>query len=187
MKQFLLASCLISGALISGCNKEPASDTKKLAIIETELTSLKGEVEALKEAKKNQDAVELLRSFETVAYLTPGESGYSAVHFDLGVLTVQLANVTPYANGSKVVLRFGNTLSSSINGLKATIEWGKVTDKGLADNETAKSKDVTLTETLRGGSWTSIPIVLEGVLPVDLGFIRVRNLAHTGIELIRGK
>jgi hypothetical protein len=77
----------------------------------------------------------------------------------------------------------GNVLSSAIDGLTATIEWGRVNDRGVADNTSAKSREMTFNQTLQGGAWTSIPVVLEGLPPAELGFVRVSKIHHTGIRL----
>jgi hypothetical protein len=82
-----------------------------------------------------------------------------------------------------VTLKFGNVLSSAIDGLTATIEWGRVNDKGVADNSSAKSKDVPFNQTLQEGAWTEIPVVLEGLPPAELGFVRLSKIHHTGIRL----
>src|SRR6266496_305209 len=154
--------------------KQRLNDTeKKLAILQGTVTELKG--------SKQWD--DLVKDWDKIAYLTPGAEGYSTVGFDLGVLTVKLDDVKPYANGSKVTLRFGNVLSSAIDGLTATIEWGRVNDKGVADNTSAKSREMIFNQTLQGGAWTSIPVVLEGLPPTELGFVRVSKIHHTGIKL----
>jgi hypothetical protein len=80
-------------------------------------------------------------------------------------------------------MRFGNVLSSAIDGLTATIECGRVNDRGVADNTSAKSKAMTFNQTLQGGEWTEIPVVLEGIPPAELGFVRVSKIHHTGIRL----
>lgn len=179
---------------LGGCDSvSQLADAKKTMTIQGEqLVALNQEVESLKaqltEANKKQASLELnnmFRDFERMAFLRPGDAGYSPVRFDLGVLTVEMADVKPYANGSKINLRFGNTLSSSISGLKVTLDWGRVDEKGVAENETAKSKEFTFTEALRSGTWTTIPVVLDGLPPTELGFVRVRDVAHTGISLNR--
>jgi hypothetical protein len=120
-----------------------------------------------------------------MAYLTPGSDGYSVVRTDLGPVTVSLIDVQPYANGSRVTLKIGNTTSATINGAKATLEWGNVDAKGLPNNENAKSRDVSFTESLTRGSWTTVRVVLDRVPPAALGFVRVKNILHTGISLLR--
>ena len=146
---------------------------------------LKEELASLKEKQEQAAFKLLLRDFEGVAYLRPGDSGYSTVRYDLGVLTAQLSNVEPYANGSRFTLKLGNPLYSAISGVKAKIEWGRTDENGSADNDSAKSKDITLSESLLPGAWTSTQIVLEGLPPTDLGFVRIRDVAHTGIKLNR--
>ena len=174
--------------LLAGCDidtnaeleKKIESASAQISVLQSETASLKKE---LAEQKSKREFDNLIQTIEKVAYLTPGTDGYSPIKFDLGVLTVQLADVKPYANGSKITLRFGNTLSSSINGLKATIDWGKLTEKGGPANDSAKSKEVTFTESLRAGGWTPVSVVLEGIPATELGFVRVREVAHAGIQL----
>jgi len=157
-----------------------------------DVTAIRQEIDALKieltDLKKKQASAEwdnMMRDFERVAFLRPGDEGYSAVRFDLGVLTVSLVDITPYANGTKVQLQFGNPLSSTVNGLKTKLEYGHTDEKGVPDNANAKSKDVTFNEALRPGAWTTVSVVLDGVKPSDLGFVRVKEITHTGISLSR--
>lgn len=180
-KNLSLILCL--GLLfIAGCESSKNQDglASQLAAIRLENESMKNDIEEL----KRKDRVdELVQSFNKIAYLTPGSNGYSPVQFDLGYITIQFADVKPYANGSKVTLKFGNVLAASINGLKAKIEWGKVDDKGTPINDSAKTRDVTFSETLNSGSWTQVTLVLDGVPPTELGFVRIRDIAHNGIQL----
>jgi Protein of unknown function (DUF3251) len=178
--------------LVSACDQLlPGNAALAKRVTEAEQRTAKAQADVAKlqqqlaELKQSRQWDEIVKDFDQIAYLTPGAEGYSAIRFDLGVLTVRLADVRPYANGSKVTLRFGNTLSSAITGLIATIEWGTVNDKGVPDNATAKSKEMTFVQTLRGGAWTSIPVVLDGVPPAQLGFVRVSKVSHTGIRLLK--
>lgn len=186
IKSTLFCFMVIASA---GCDQHIKSDefsknisesNAKIAELENKINSLSAEVESI---KSKTEFNELISRIDTTAYLTPGADGYSIVAFDLGKLTVHLANVIPYANGSKVTIRFGNILLVAVNGVKATIDWGEVDEKGTAKNETAKSKEVTFIETLKPGSWVPVSVVLEGTPPEKLGFIRIRNIHHTGIEL----
>lgn len=171
------------GIAASGGAAQPASSRAADVAIHVEIDALKAELADLKKRQASVEWDNTLRDFERVAYLNPGNEGYSVVRFDLGVLTVSLADVTPYANGTKVQLQFGNPLSSKINGLKAKVEYGHTDEKGVPDNANAKSKDVTFNEALRPGAWTTVSVVLDGVKPSDLGFVRIKEIAHTGIEL----
>lgn len=173
----------ITSLLLAGCDMTANTALeKRLDAANAQITSLQNNLAAY---KQNTDLNELVAKFDKVAYLTPGSDGYSPVKFDLGKLTVQLADVKPYANGSKVTLKFGNILSASINGLKTTIDWGRVDAKGTPMNESAKSKEVIFIETLRAGAWTPVSVVLDGIPPNELGFVRVRDITHTGINLFK--
>lgn len=181
---------IFCGVLIAGCDagNAPASSStqsNELFTLRQELDALKTEVEALKGKQSQDDLDRIFKTFDRAAFLQPGDTGYATVRYDLGVLTIELADVRSYANGSKVSLRFGNPLASTVNGLKTKIEWGHMDENGYPDNASAKSKDFTFTESLGSGAWTTIPVVLEGVPPSELGFVRVKDVTHTGIRLAR--
>ena len=175
--------------LVSGCKedqkieamaKELKQSQEKILKLESELQSL---TSSINEDRAGYKWDNFIRNADQIAYLTPGSDGYSNVRFDLGVLTVNLADIKPYANGTKVSLEFGNVLSATVNGLKATIDWGKVDDKGSPINEQAKSKEVIFAESLQPGTWTKVSVSLDGVPANELGFIRVRGITHSGIRL----
>lgn len=183
---------ILAASLIAGCDsaKEllrareiPVNQGEQIKTMQQEVKVLNAELAELKQKQSSLELDNMFRDFEKIAYLQPGDGGYSPIRFDLGALTVQLADVKPFANSSKVSLKFGNPLSSSINGVKAKIEWGQVDEKGNPINDAAKSKVVTFTETLRSGAWTSVSVVLDGMPPTELGFVRVRDVVHTGISL----
>jgi len=46
-------------------------------------------------------------------------------------------------------------------------------------------RDVTLADPLRAGSWTNVSVVLDGVPPKDLGYVKVVELNYTNISLKR--
>jgi hypothetical protein len=128
---------------------------------------------------------EFIRDMDSTAFLTPGSEGYAIVQTDLGRMTVSLENIQPYANGSRVTLCFGNLTSATVNDVKLKLEWGSVDAKGSPKNESARSRDVSFTQSLRAGAWTNVSVVLDGVPPQDLGFVRVKQISHTGISLLR--
>lgn len=140
---------------------------------DTELATLKRQIELLKEdIQFSLDAQE----WQTRVYLKPDNSGYTSLKTDLGVITVEIKNVVAYANGSKVTLEFGNPLNANINDLKGTIEWG---------GTTSQSRQVTFTQSLKAGAWTKAEVVLEGIKPTEFKFLRIKNVGHGGINLMR--
>jgi len=162
---------------------------KMVTSSEAEISNLNVKISELESKNKSLESTlkfnDFLNEIDKFAYLTPGGSGYSTIRFDLGVLTVDLADIKPYANGSKITLNFGNTLSSSIDGLKGTFEWGTVDENGSPLNDKSKTKEITFSEVLVAGSWTQISIVLDGIPPEEFGFLRLKNFSHTGIRLRR--
>ena len=170
--------------LIAGC-----ADEQQVSALQKKTDQLQAEVKQLKESveelKREQSMDKFMRDIGSIAYLTPGAEGYSVIQSDLGYLTVQLVNVLAYANGTRVTLRFGNLTSATINGAKATLEWGRVDEKGSPKNDEARSREVTFDESLRAGAWTEVRVVLEGVPPQEFGFVRVRDMAHRGIRLFK--
>jgi hypothetical protein len=146
----------------------------------------------LDELKSKVDDVRLKQSLrewteldEKVAYLTPGSSGYSPLRLDVGTVTVDLASVREYANGSRVTLRFGNVTNATLTGVKAAVEWGTVDEKGSPKNEEAKSKEINFEKSLRPGAWTSVDIVLEEIPPSKLGFVRLHDVSNKSMSLYK--
>lgn len=174
------AIAAISLALfLSGCDipsaRTPLSDSRVDALI--------ARIDALEKTSNQSVLRDLLRNMEAVAYLTPGSQGFSAIKSNLGILTISIENVVAYANGSRVTLSIGNPMAASLEGVKAKIEWGKVDKADLEISDTVRSKDVEFVESFRPGSWTKTEVILEGVPPADLGFVRVRNIELTSIKL----
>jgi hypothetical protein len=173
-----ITSCAFAVLFLIGCDSSPPK----------EIDSFKSELAELKERIIDIQAEKLVSDYtsnlDRTAHLEPGKSGYSIVRYDLGVLLVSIEDIQPYANGSKVLLRFGNPLASSINGLKSKVEWGTSDQwNGMAVSKSTKSKDITFNEVIRTGSWTDSSVVLEGVPPESLSFVRISNISHTGISL----
>lgn len=163
-------------SLGGGCSQASTVDaalTGRVDSLTRALTALEGRVEIMS----------LLDDGEGVAYLTPGNDGYSVVRMDLGQITVQLENVQPYANGTQVTLRIGNPLSATIQRLSMSLEWGSLLADGSPDNANARDKSVTFSEDLPAGSWSRLRVVLEGTPPDAFGFVRIRDVGHGGLRL----
>jgi hypothetical protein len=177
MKNFIAAG--VTAAILTACG----GAEQKIAQLESRLGTLEAEVKRLDEQALDISTEHLLNKLEKIALLKPGDQGYSAVRFDLGIVTVKIADIKPYASGSKVSLEFGNLSSARIDGLKAQIEWGKMNERGFPSSDGPKSQEFKFNSSLSPGAWTQTVVVLDSIPPADLGFIRLKNISHTGIVL----
>lgn len=130
--------------------------------------------ERLEKLERQAEVRDQQRSLERVIALLPSDTGYSTMKFDVGVLVVSLADVQPFANGSRIKLVFGNPTSARVQGLKLKLEWG---------GKEIKTREHTLTETLLPGSWVNVTIPLDGVPPDQFTGLRLTYLGHQGIFL----
>ena len=177
-----IAVALLSAVFITSCGKDASDFSAKAATLDDRIKTLEEQVGQLKSQIEINDMV---KDWEGIAFMTPGTEGYSLVKTDLGTITVSLENIQPYANGSKVTLTFGNLTAGTIDGFKAKLEWGSLDEDGVPNNKTAKSRKVEFNESLPSGSWTNSNVVLEGIPPAELGFVRLRNVDHRGVRLHR--
>lgn len=176
---------------LSGCdqNSKLIDQSSKVTEINTKVTNLESKIivleSELNDVKQKMELQQILSGWDKEAFLTPGSEGYSLIKSDLGNLTVSIVNVLPYANGSKITLQFGNLTSATIDGLKTKLEWGPVDKDGMPKNAATKFRDVVFNESLASGSWTNSDVVLEGIPPTDLGFVKLQNVTHRGVRLRR--
>lgn len=165
------------------------ADRNRLSALEAKAAALERDVSTLKadladlEARVRVD--ETLDAISSVAYLTPSADGYSQIRTDLGFITVYLANVEAYANGSRVTLTFGNPLSATIGNPTLTLEWGTATQTARSTGENVRSKTTQLNRSLQAGGWTSIDVVLDGTPSSELSFVRIKEFKIGQIFLRR--
>jgi cell division protein FtsB len=170
---------------LTGASREIQQQKAEITQLKNSLAKLQAEVKKLQTEQANLVVDSWFRKAGSVAYLTPGDSGYSVVNSNIGKLTIQMSNIQPYANGSKITLKFGNPLAADIEGIKVKLQWGSVDEKGLPIKGSEKSQEFSFVQTLSSGAWTSIPVVLAGIEPSKLGYVRVEDVSHTGISLRR--
>ena len=191
-RQCIFSTTVFISLFVCGCNQneqrssELQAQTEILSnrcdSLQSQLNSLKTDLESLQE---KQYSNELDQEKNQTAFLTPGSNGYSVIKTDIGLLTVDLEDVKPYANGSRVTLSFGNLSNATIEGVKATFQWGSVNSDGLRNYSSDKTREITFNESFSAGAWTTVHVVLENVPPIKLGFVDVSNIQHTAIRLPR--
>ncbi|HAE42551.1 MAG TPA: hypothetical protein DCG34_06465 [Clostridiales bacterium] len=169
--------------LLSKNSEQLSRQEEEIQNLKASLSSLQSELSTIKTRQLELEWANMYEDFKHIAFLKPGNSGYSTITFPMGVLTVSLDDIKQYANGTKVKLRFGNTLYSSISGVKAKLEWGGIDSDGTVIDDPNNTKDVSFTEDFKPGSWTSVSVVLDNIQPSDLGFVRIKNLTNDSIYL----
>lgn len=178
------SSLPIALMLLSAC-----SDPNALTDLEARVSALENASASSKETVKTLEREvkfnELIRDLNASAYLQPSDQGYSTIRSDLGIMTIRLTDVKPYANGSRVSLQFGNISAAAINGLKAKIDWGRVDGEGMPMTDGERTREITFEKQLKASAWTNVPVILEGIPPTQLGYVRVSQVSHRGIELAR--
>ena len=163
--------------VISGCgNKQNEKENLE------KISQLEEKIKKIEERTNSLETDKLFANIKKIAFLTPGSSGYATIIFDLGTLTINMKDVQAFANSTKVTLEFGNPLGATITGLKATVDWGTVDSKGFVDKEIG-SKEITMEKDILSASWNNVTVTLDNIEPKNLGFIRVRNVTHSGIKL----
>ncbi len=180
--QFKHLPVLLSLCLLMACNND--SNTKKLEI---QLRDLKSEV-AFNRAKL--DSLEMFANYlgylngnNKSAYLTPGSDGYSIVETELGKVLVRLDFIKQYANGSVVLIWFGNISSVAIVEAVAELEWGKTDFNGNVVDGANRTMEFRVSDYMKPATWTKIPFILEGIPPTELGFVRVKSIKNATVKL----
>jgi hypothetical protein len=138
----------------------------------------------LKSVEERLAKVEQAAEARKVITLKPGAGGYSMIEGDMGRIAVAIANVEPYANGSRVTLDFGNPTAARLSGVKAKIEWGSNDAKGLPMAVNSQSMTFTAPEPLPAGSWKQFPVDLAGVPPTSLGWVRISTFDSGTVDLL---
>ena len=122
------------------------------------------------------------RRTKNVAQLTPTGKGYAFLPTDAGALTVEIIDVAPYANGTRVKLRFGNLTNASISKLTAHLRWGASKDGETFSGNPREDLRHSFSEVLPPGAFHTEMLDLAGVPPSQLGLI---ELSYPSVESIR--
>jgi hypothetical protein len=112
--------------------------------------------------------------------LTPGSDGYQVLRHPLGSSTISLKGVKVHERGSAITLEIGNTTSVHITGL--SMEIGHRDPK---DGSTERSSKFEVPQTLEPGKATQVTVVLEGLDPAVVSYVRVSDFQPKGIRLLQ--
>ena len=172
--------CLASLALV-GCNQPSQAPTGDLmddptAALHRNVSMLGERVDHLQ-----KQVLDLRLEDRSVVYLTPDDHGFAGIQSRVGRLTISLKDVSAFANGSRIRLRFGNPLAATITRFKAHIAYG--TGEDGAPQSTRREIDHVFSETLRPGAWRTYTVDLAAIPPSQLGFVTVSRLDVESMSL----
>jgi Protein of unknown function (DUF3251) len=112
--------------------------------------------------------------------LNPGSNDYQVIRHQLGSATLSLNEVKAHDKGSAITLEIGNLISVHITGAAMTIGYQDPSDPSV---ESSLKYDVK--QTLEAGKSTKVTLILEGVNPSAVTYIRVSDFQPRGIRLIQ--
>ena len=111
--------------------------------------------------------------------LAPGMDSYQVIRHDLGSATLSLKEVTAHDKGSAITLEIGNLISANITG--ATMEIGY---QAPSDGSVEVSSKYDVQQSLEAGKATKVTLILEGLKPSEVTYIRVSDFQPKGIQLL---
>ena len=156
------------------------NDSNSLINLETEIESLKTRITDL---ELHKDFDEIIKNADTSVYLTIGSKGYYPIKTSIGFITISIADIKPYASGSKIIFDFGNPTSAGID-FKFKIDYGSLDAKSLPDKKFEKTKDVDVPSRLKPGHWNKVEIILDELPHNKLGYIRIHDLETKSIFML---
>jgi hypothetical protein len=112
--------------------------------------------------------------------LTPGSNGYEAIRHQLGSATISLKEVKAHDKGSAITLEIGNATSVHITGAAIVIGY-----QDPLDGSIERSSKYDVQQTLEAGKAIKVTLILEGVNPSTVTYIRVSDFQPRGVRLIQ--
>ena len=184
MRPLLLSLPLLAIAItVASCGGEGSTTS-------TALSASAENAQQLEELKKRVSRLEVQRlllesrieSLESgVATVSTEEQGYSIARTQFGPFTVSTRSATPYLDGYKIKLRFGNLTNADFSGAKLNLGWGPPIEGMEHDawKSAQKQREVSVTNQFRSGSFTDLEVILTPAKPEEVRSFTV------GLELNR--
>jgi len=113
----------------------------------------------------------------TGVYLLPGSKTPARLNSQLGNLQMSLGSVTPQDNGSRVMLMIKGETNEPLPAFTGKVEWGQI--QGTTENYqevNVQTQQINAPASVLAPSDVSIPLVLSGLSPAQLGFVRIHDI-----------
>lgn len=112
--------------------------------------------------------------------LSPGSNGYQVIHHQLGSATISLEEIKAHDQGGSIILEIGNLTSVDITGVTMKISY-----LDSSDGSVERSWLYDVKQTLEAGKTTKVTLILEGVNPSVVAYIRISDFQPSGISLLQ--
>jgi hypothetical protein len=169
----------IAAASLAACNQSP-SPQQPSAQLSPQIETPKPDSDLAKRVQKLQGVVYGLQL--RVSQLESGdatvsteEQVYGIAKTNFGTFTVTAKSVTPYLDGFKVKLSFGNLTSATFNGAKINVSWGPPYDEKNAETyvSSQKNKEFSVTTRFPSGAFSDVEVVLTPAKPEEVKSLSV--------------
>ncbi|ELY7392959.1 DUF3251 domain-containing protein [Cronobacter universalis] len=171
--RYLKWSIVASALALSAC--APQSEVRQMhqnvSTLNQEMTKLKQETVKITQ----QNALNV--KSKSGVYLLPGSNTPARLSSQLGMLKMSLRNVTAGANGTQATLYIQSESSDPLPAFTGTVEWGQL--QGTTENYqevNVQNQPFSAPASTLAPSDVSIPLMLTGITPEQLGFIRVHDI-----------
>ncbi|WBM69841.1 DUF3251 domain-containing protein [Buttiauxella sp. WJP83] len=151
----------------------------------TEVRQMKNEVSSLNNemTKLTDQTVKLTQQnalnakSTTGVYLLPGSKTPARLNSQLGNLQMSLSGVTAQDGGTRAMLMIKGESNDPLPAFTGKVEWGQI--QGTTDNYqevNVQSQQFNAPASVLAPSDVSIPLVLSGLSPEQLGFVRIHDI-----------
>ncbi|MCT4704420.1 DUF3251 domain-containing protein [Enterobacteriaceae bacterium H16N7] len=158
---------------------------------QTEVRQMKQEVGSLSQqmTKLGDQTVKLTQQnalnakSATGVYLLPGSNTPARLNSQLGNLQMSLSNVAAEANGTRATLTIKGESNDPLPAFTGKVEWGQI--QGTTDNYqevNVQTQQIDAPASVLAPSDVTIPLLLPGITPDQLGFVRVHDIQPSDVS-----
>lgn len=179
---------LVAALIITGCT-QPADQTAEIASLRTKLEAQANRISTLEKTSANLARQQLantiaVQEYKSVTLDPAADTGFGRLDTSVMALTISMKDVSPFADGSRLVLSVGNMSTATVNSSKFTVKYGvrapeyKEGDNSYSDKYSVwaaglRERQEEVPNKLMPGTWNTVSINLPGVKPSDLGYIQI--------------
>ncbi len=178
MKKYIWFICITLAVITFGCSKNPKHEDKDNSNIEQKIT-----LEQLDKRLRELELSDIYKDFDKIAFIPLSEKKFQIINSSIGAVAFLVEDVKPYANGVSLKIVIGNPINTTISDVKFKIDFGQLSEKNIPIAELEKTKDIVLINSLKKGSWNKEEIILPGIQPEKLGYIRIHDFSFGAISL----